>query len=398
MSDRFTQQDLADLLAQRHEMEQADAEAFVKTLFSLIEESVLTDKYVKIKGLGTFKLIDVDARESVNINTGERIEIQGHSRISFTPDASMRETVNKPFEHFETVLLNEGTRFDDMDEVSSLEEDADTSEEELCEDTPFQETENNVENGGETGIKMGSEEPISEVTDNKVDVSENIQKEPVREMFDSVKEKEIVPKIDGVKSPQKDAVESVHEDLDSPTGKKWLRFPWCMVATVLLLGVLLGGIIVWSIFSGRRYIPEAVVRMLMEKEIDPLRKDTINSLAMKAGSTLSVEQDSAIVEQDTVHEVVAPVKSDTAKQVLPTAVKRETLADTVEYMITGTRSVYTIKSGESLVRIALKFYGNKKLWPYLVQYNKDIIKNANVVPVGTTIRIPELAPKEVNKK
>lgn len=91
-------------------------------------------------------------------------------------------------------------------------------------------------------------------------------------------------------------------------------------------------------------------------------------------------------------------RTETEEQVLPTAVKRETLADTVEYMIIGTRSTYTIKSGESLVRVALKFYGNKKLWPYLVQYNKDVIKNANVVPVGTTIRIPELAPKKVDRK
>lgn len=396
MSDKFTLQDLANLLAQRHEMEPADAEAFVKTLFSLIEESIVTDKYIKVKGLGTFKLIDVDARESVDVNTGERIEIQGHSRISFTPDASMRVTVNKPFEHFETVLLNEGTRFDDMDEVSSLEEDIDTSEEELGEDTPLQEADGNIEDKGELKAEGNFEEPTTEETDNKAAIPENLQEEPVREMTDSVKETETtVRDTDIVESPLRDTVESTRNDLESPVGKKWFRFPWCMVATVLLLGVILGGVIVWSVFSGRRYIPEAVVRMLMEKEANPLRKDTVsNSLVIKADSVLSVDRDSAIVKQDTVHEVVAPVKSDTEKQVLPTAVKRETLADTVEYMITGTRSMYTIKSGESLVRVALKFYGNKKLWPYLVQYNKDIIKDADVVPVGTTIRIPELAPKK----
>lgn len=396
MSDKFTLQDLANLLAQRHEMEPADAEAFVKTLFSLIEESIVTDKYIKVKGLGTFKLIDVDARESVDVNTGERIEIQGHSRISFTPDVSMRVTVNKPFEHFETVLLNEGTRFDDMDEVSSLEEDTDTSEEELGEDTPLQEADGNIEDKGELKAEGSFEESPIEETDNKDAVLENLQEEPVREMTDSVKETETtVRDTDIVESPLRDTVESTRNDLESPVEKKWFRFPWCMVATVLLLGVILGGVIVWSVFSGRRYIPEAVVRMLMEKEANPLRKDTVsNSLVIKADSVLSVDRDSAIVKQDTVHEVVAPVKSDTEKQVLPTAVKRETLADTVEYMITGTRSMYTIKSGESLVRVALKFYGNKKLWPYLVQYNKDIIKDADVVPVGTTIRIPELAPKK----
>ena len=189
------------------------------------------------------------------------------------------------------------------------------------------------------------------------------------------------------------------EGLESTLGRKFFRFPWCMIATVLLVGVVLGGIIVWSVFSGRRYIPESVVRMLMEREITPLSKDTaVSSLALQTDSVSSVKQAPEVTRQDTVHEVAVSAKPETEEQVLPTAVKRETLADTVEYMITGTRSTYTIKSGESLVRVALKFYGNKKLWPYLVQYNKDIIKNANVVPVGTTIRIPELAPKKVDRK
>lgn len=76
--------------------------------------------------------------------------------------------------------------------------------------------------------------------------------------------------------------------------------------------------------------------------------------------------------------------------------KRETLADTVEYAITGTKTTYTIRPGESLVRVAFKFYGNKN-YTYLVQHNKDIIKNADVVPVGTTIKIPELSPKADKK-
>lgn len=382
MSDKFTQQDLADLLAQRHEMEQADAEAFVKTLFALIEESIETDKYVKIKGLGTFKLIDVDARESIDVNTGERIEIQGHSRISFTPDSWMRETVNKPFEHFETVLLNEGTRFDDMDEVSSLDEDADASEEEIGEGVSLPDANSNSEIEEAEEEKANQEKLVPEEADGNKAVPDSPQKEPDSETAEPVQK----------------VTESIHEDLEPAVGKKIFRFPWCMVATVLLVGVILGGIIVWSIFSGRRYIPESVVHMLMEKETVPLNKDTVGIRSdLEKDSILPVKQIPA-VQQDTVREVVAQVKPDEEKQQLPTVVKRETLADTVEYMITGTRSTYTIKSGESLVRVALKFYGNKKLWPYLVQYNKDIIKDADVVPVGTTIRIPELTPKEMNRK
>ena len=75
--------------------------------FSLDRTSLENEKTVKIKGLGTFKLVDVDSRESVNVNTGERFQIKGHTKVSFTPDTNLRDTINKPFAHFETVVLNE---------------------------------------------------------------------------------------------------------------------------------------------------------------------------------------------------------------------------------------------------------------------------------------------------
>ena len=117
MNDKLTLQELIDLLAARHQMEPQDADAFVRAFWALIEEGLKSDNYVKIKGLGTFKLIDTEARESINIQTGERIEIQSHSRVTFTPEASLRDLINRPFAHFETVVLNETTNFDDLDEV-----------------------------------------------------------------------------------------------------------------------------------------------------------------------------------------------------------------------------------------------------------------------------------------
>ncbi len=105
MSDRLNTQDLIDLLINRQGFEKKDAENFIKEFFLLIEEGLQKDKVVKIKGLGTFKLVDVESRESVNVNTGERFEIQEHTKISFTPEATLRDIINKPFAHFETVIL-----------------------------------------------------------------------------------------------------------------------------------------------------------------------------------------------------------------------------------------------------------------------------------------------------
>jgi|GEM_PF-158490 Bacterial nucleoid DNA-binding protein len=133
MGERINIQNLIDLFAEKKGLSKKDAENFLKEFFALIEKALEVDKYVKIKGFGTFKLIDVDSRESVNVNTGERFQIQGHTKISFTPEASLRDQINKPFSHFETVILNEGVDFEGMsvtDEISENEDETGVSFEE----------------------------------------------------------------------------------------------------------------------------------------------------------------------------------------------------------------------------------------------------------------------------
>ena len=109
MEKKYTLQDLSALLAERESLSPEQAEDFVRTFFELTEEGLLKDSFVKVTGFGTFKLVEVSERESVNINTGERFQISGHNKISFTPDGTLRELVNRPFAHFTTVTLNDKT-------------------------------------------------------------------------------------------------------------------------------------------------------------------------------------------------------------------------------------------------------------------------------------------------
>ena len=106
---------IADTVAKKHKIAVKDAEKFVSAMFDVMNEGLKTDKLVKVKGLGTFKVQAVKPRESVNVNTGERVLIEGHDKVSFTPDATMKELVNKPFAQFETVVLNDGVDFTDID-------------------------------------------------------------------------------------------------------------------------------------------------------------------------------------------------------------------------------------------------------------------------------------------
>ena len=110
------------MLTSKMGLEVAEAEAFITAMFKVVNEGLKEDKLVKIKGLGTFKLTRVSARESVDVNTGERIVIEGREKISFTPDNYMRDLVNSPFSQFETVVLSDGVDFSAIDEKYALNE------------------------------------------------------------------------------------------------------------------------------------------------------------------------------------------------------------------------------------------------------------------------------------
>lgn len=131
----ITVKELARVLAERKKLEESVARSFVSTMFDVVRVALERDKLVKVKGLGTFKLIEVSARESVNVNSGERMLIGSYGKITFTPDSIMKEIVNKPFSQFETVVLNDGVEFDDIEQQGSepvpepaVESDGDISE------------------------------------------------------------------------------------------------------------------------------------------------------------------------------------------------------------------------------------------------------------------------------
>ena len=113
---KITIQEIAKIQVEKNHIESQAASQFVNEMFAIILDRLSQGEAVKVKGLGTFKIIDVEARESVSVRTGERVVIDGHSKVTFTPDATMKELVNKPFSHFETVMLNEGVEFEDMKE------------------------------------------------------------------------------------------------------------------------------------------------------------------------------------------------------------------------------------------------------------------------------------------
>lgn len=192
--------DLAKIVADRYDMHQQDAEKFMDDMFSLIRSALINDEQVKIKGLGTFKVQTVKERASVNVNTGEKVMINSHDRISFTPDATMRDSVNKPFAHFVTVPLNEGVVFDDMDDMSKV---ADSTEHKG----------RNLKSDGYDILEHSAETTVTANTDTEVktDTGINTGQEDIVETLSS----ELQPAASLKKAVQEDIVETVATPVDN---------------------------------------------------------------------------------------------------------------------------------------------------------------------------------------
>lgn len=481
MNDKVTLQDLAVELAKRHQLEGADAESFIKMFFTLIEDGLAADKYVKIKGLGAFKLTEVDSRESIDVNTGKRIEIQSYTKVSFTPDAAMKNLINRPFSHFEPVILNEGTTMEameaglqpeeadteDADELEATGEDIEVpevtedteqtsaGEEEQSEPTESAEPEKTAaaETVSVAPVVLPMEEPAIPVA--SVDAEpvgpietpesleqtetlspESVESQGVAEAVEPMDTPETADKeTDTVIADESESAEPVVEKTVETTvlnhtevpqeQKRPFCYPWCMIAAILLIGVLVGGVACWILMSGRRYIPENIYRKIMaqeemlgqyssgEKPAVGFQQPAVDTTLVTAQETDTVnnpveQQETAVQpasrienkeKQQSETTVIKPVASEKTsvaeknKQGGAATTKVETLADTVEYTITGTKASHTIQPGESMVKLAARFYGNKKLWPYIARYNRENIKNANNVPVGTVVKIPELKPR-----
>ncbi|MEY8706985.1 HU family DNA-binding protein [Bacteroides faecichinchillae] len=461
MNERLTIQNLTDLLAAKHSMTKKDAEAFVKEFFLLIEQALEIEKYVKIKGLGTFKLIDVDSRESVNVNTGERFQIKGHTKVSFTPDPNLRETINKPFSHFETVVLNENTVLEDTAEEE-------TEEDENGEGTAIQGSDNNKNGIDQAKDKITEIQETSEIHEQPVltqevqvtkeiiiennvgndsEAEETVIKDKVvrEEIVEESREESLAPETAEVERTTIQPEEKEETIFKQQSESKYIKQEVLSAETIIAQELEKANLEpVISKVQPETVRQEAVTKVVVQKEKSPVPyliaiiiivlllcggavlyiyyPDIFTSSPNKEAidmpvTTQPVQPESQLLDsigkKDTII-VVTPNVTTEAEEVTvsqpvvkkepETSVKTESKAtqkqasapvysDSVSYTITGTKTTHTIKEGETLTKVSLRYYGTKGMWPYIVKHNPNVIKNPNTVPYGTKIKIPELTKK-----
>lgn len=171
---------LAKAVASKRGLTQAEAERFIATMFEVAGDGIKEDKLLKMKWLGTFKITSVKDRESVDVNTGERILIEGRDKISFTPDNILKEIINKPFAQFETVVVNDGIDFSDIDEkfanMEREEEELQLQKEQECHDEEVVQEEQNAEQPQKEELSQEAKKSQESLLDAELQSQEGGQK------------------------------------------------------------------------------------------------------------------------------------------------------------------------------------------------------------------------------
>ncbi len=372
MENKISLQDLAQGLARHKRMTKREAEAFVRRFFDLIGEYVVADGVVKIKGFGVFKITTVDSRESVNVNTGERFVIDPHARVSFTPSASLRDAVNKPFADFETVVLSDKTKTEDMDYPQEPDDEPDEAEPER-----YEEMTSGKKRKKAVTLRYEPEE------EDELDEEEDMEEE--EEAEEPVKEKPSTKKsAAGTNAIDEQSVQkAVSDALDKELAKRRsVIISWGGLAAIALLALLLVmcGFFVGYKYGGKVWTSDDVPQQEQweGEEIELDRPYVPVQQAVAEMDTLATEPQEE--EQQSVQQEVARL-AELCPQV-----------EGGEYLIIGTREERKIGVGDNLVTLAIAVYGDKDFAKYIAVYNN--IANPNVLPLGKTIKLPELCKKE----
>lgn len=433
MNNKVTFPELVEQVAQYANTSKRMSELFLKELFATISQSLIDGESVKVKGIGTFKLTEVSPRKSVDVNTGEEIEIPGHKKLSFAPDKDMAEAINQPFMHFETEILDDDVTDDQLAAIDAGEPTeapaADTPAEEETDDTaateapaaeapvaaeeevemppvfvaPVEEPEpeeaeaeveapvepsEEVPAEEETPAEMPADEPEDAVTEEESEIEEEAEPEVVAEPEDEAEVAEAEGEPEGEAESEMVSEELADERVGQEIDKRRIT------RRSLLEGFVVGVVttLIVTLFAYRLYLMKGYEATPADEEpfTEHVATDSVSSpeQALAENSTeADADKQKAAEEQKKADEEKKKAEEE-KKKAEEEKQKAEAAKPTTANVAAGTTD--TIKPGTNLYRMSRKHYGSDKFWVYIYEENKAKYPNPNTIPVGAVLHVPQL--------
>ena len=414
--------DFARELSERYGLSLSDASDFIGAMFDVVNEELDdTDSSVKIKGFGTFKVSAVSARASVDVNTGERIIIDGRNKISFTPEVLLRDRVNRPFVQFETVVLNDGVDFseidDEMDELSDSVIETETQGVQLSPTAPTDQlTDQSANQPTPTeqsqGVQLSSTAPTDQPTD------QPSHSEPASKVVNTEEHRDMARRLMAPKSEpiDDDSNESYEEksanDIDESDDEGIViggckqRSPRMMyvltiASFVILVSIGIGMYFLYQRIEEKNHVIDRLETRLYAQQdtavaVEPqcVVSDTIASNdALKAADAHTTEnikkekKDSVRASNSKAATGSTAVMSAAPTATTPSDYNYDVRVRTGAYIIVGVAKVVTVQPGQSLASISKAYLGEG------MECYVEVLNNCHTVKAGDKLKIPEVKLK-----
>lgn len=410
--------EIAAAVARKYNFDRKESSDIVAAFFRIIAEGLRDDKIVKVRGLGTFKITPVKARESVNVNTGERVVIESHDKVTFVPDATMKNLVNKPFSQFTTVVVNEGVNFDSVDaayeaeqqKLQSQEQEQQSQEQELQEEAAEEPAEETVEETKpqpedtklqDEETKLQAEETKPQAEETKPQAEPTIVRHEVVEhkvVKHEIVENQIVKNtqtVDGTAADDAaDNVSREYFDEQMDSFRRRLNHTIALAFFLLVVGLGVGFLLGHFVYNPNASQPIAQAA------------DTTDTAATKPQGAVASQPQQKPQADDSAKAVVAQrvdaAKKDTARKAAEPADSLSEMLKTVNadrrlrfgaYEVVGIEKTVRLKKGQTIEKYAKRVLGSEEMVVYFQALN-----GTNDMKPGDTVKVPKVRLKKKFRK
>lgn len=390
-------------IAARHNLEQDAVDAFVAEMFSVLSDGLRSgDRQVKVKGLGTFKVTSVSARESVDVNTGERIVIEGREKVTYTPDATLRDRVNRPFAQFETVAVREGVSFEEIDnaqpEPSPIEEEPlpvpeeapVEAPEEAEEPAPEPEPTINEPILTEPIMEEQPQEELPQTPETVQPQEEEPSERPANRLATMEVEKTIA---EGYRSSSEPREEVEADEEEAPTPRNTLAIVLGIILVIVLLASGGGTYYLCQQLSQRDdSIAVLQTRLVDIEERTPAKPAAKETPAPKPAAKPAAEPKKPAPAAEPKKPQPAETQPAATDEYDPHKYDSDARVRTGAYVITGVERTVVAKQGQTLGEIA-----RRNLGPGMECY-VEAINGTKQCKAGDKVKIPSLRLKKAARK